>query len=132
MTVSIQKLMRAPEQIARDRIDARLRADGWHVQDKESLDFNAGLGVAVREYQADIGPADHVLFVDGQAVGVVEAKPDAWGLRLTSVEEQSEGYANAHLKWVSNEEPLPVVYTPQLPGIDSFHEAAPQHRVEAE
>lgn len=69
-----------PEQLARDRIDERLRASGWHVQDKDALDFNAGLGVAVREYQTDIGPADYVLFADRHAVGVVEAKPDNWGV----------------------------------------------------
>ena len=99
-----------PEQVARDRIDGRLRAAGWHVQDKEALDFNAGLGIAVREYQTDIGPADYVLFADRRAVGVVEAKPDSWGARLTTVEEQSEGYAKAKLKWVSNAEPLPFLY----------------------
>ncbi|MCQ2005689.1 DEAD/DEAH box helicase family protein [Rhizobium sp. NRK18] len=99
-----------PEQLARDRIDDRLRASGWHVQDKDALDFNAGVGVAVREYQTDIGPADYVLFTDRKAVGVVEAKPNNWGVRLTSVEEQSEGYANAKLKWVANAEPLPFIY----------------------
>ena len=99
-----------PEQLARDRIDERLRASGWHVQDKDALDFNAGFGVAVREYQTDIGPADYVLFANRHAVGVVEAKPDNCGVRLTSVEEQSEGYANAKLKWVNNSEPLPFLY----------------------
>ena len=99
-----------PEQVARDRIDGRLRAAGWQVQDKDALDFNAGLGIAVREYQTDIGPADYVLFADRRAVGVVEAKPDNWGDKLTTVEEQSEGYAKAKLKWVSNAEPLPFLY----------------------
>ena len=99
-----------PEQVARDRIDGRLRAAGWHVQDKDALDFNAGLGIAVREYQTDIGPADYVLFADRRAVGVVEAKPDSWGSRLTTVELQSEGYAKARLKWISNAEPLPFLY----------------------
>ena len=99
-----------PEQVARDRIDDRLRAAGWHVQDRNAIDFTKGLGIAVREYPTDVGPADYVLFVDRQAVGVVEAKPDDWGDRLTTVEEQSEGYANAKLKWVSNAEPLPFVY----------------------
>lgn len=55
----------------------------------------------------DIGPADYVLLADRQAYGVVEAKPDNWGVRLTSVEEQSEGYAKAKPKWVTNAEPLP-------------------------
>ena len=99
-----------PEQIARDRIDERLRAAGWDVQDRKAIDFNARLGIAVREYQTDIGPVDYVLFVDRQAVGVVEAKPDSWGAKLTTVEEQSAGYANAELKWVANSEPLPFVY----------------------
>ena len=99
-----------PEQIARDRIDDRLRAAGWHVQDRNAVDFNAGLGIAVREHQTDIGPADYVLFADRRPVGVVEAKPDSWGARLTTVELQSEGYANAKLKWVSSAAPLPFVY----------------------
>ena len=99
-----------PEQIARDRIDDRLRAAGWDVQDRNAIDFTSGLGIAVREYPTDVGPADYVLFVDKQAVGVVEAKPDSWGARLTTVEEQSEGYANAKLKWISNAEPLPFLY----------------------
>ena len=73
-----------PEQVARDQIDDRLRAAGWNVQDKDAIDFTAGLGIAVREYQTDIGPADYVLFVDRQAVGVVEAKPDDWGAKLNN------------------------------------------------
>ena len=75
-----------PEQIARDRIDDRLRAAGWDVQDRNAIDFNAGLGIAVREYQTDVGPADYLLFADRRPVGVVEAKPDSWGATLTTVE----------------------------------------------
>ncbi|WP_110643767.1 DEAD/DEAH box helicase family protein [Salinicola sp. CPA57] len=119
-----------PEQVARGRIDERLRASGWHVQDKDALDFNVGLGVAVREYQTDIGPADYVLFADRQAVGVVEAKPDKWGGRLTSVEEQSAGYANAKLKWVTNAEPLPFVYesTDQVTRFTNARDPNPRSR----
>jgi type I site-specific restriction endonuclease len=39
-----------PEQIARDQIDAKLAEAGWCVQDKGKIDFNAGQGIAVREY----------------------------------------------------------------------------------
>jgi type I restriction enzyme R subunit len=73
------------------------------------LDFNAGQGIAVREYQTDIGPADYALFVDRRAVGVIEAKPKDWGHKITTVEEQSGGYAAAKLKWVHNKEPLPFI-----------------------
>ncbi len=119
-----------PEQVARDRIDERLRASGWHVQDKSALDFNAGVGIAVREYQTDIGPADYVLFTDRRAVGVVEAKPDSWGVRLTSVEEQSEGYSKAKLKWVTNAEPLPFLYesTAQVTRFTNARDPNPRSR----
>ena len=83
---------------------------GWAVQDKKKIDFGAGLGVAVREYQTDVGPADYVLFVDKKPVGVVEAKPEDWGQKITTVEEQASAYAAAKLKWVNNREPLPFVY----------------------
>ena len=105
-----RNINQTPEEAARDRIDERLRVAGWRVQNKEAFDFNAGPGIAVREYQTDIGPADYVLFAERQAVGVVEAKPDDWGERLTTAEEQSEGYANAKLKWVPDYAPLPFLY----------------------
>jgi type I restriction enzyme, R subunit len=53
---------------------------------------------------------DYVLFVDKQAVGVIEAKPEYWGEKITTVEEQSAGYANAKLKWVNNNQPLRFTY----------------------
>ena len=52
-----------PEQIARDNIDKQLIACGWIIQDKKKFNLAAGLGIAIREYQTDIGPADYVLFV---------------------------------------------------------------------
>ena len=98
------------EQKSRDVIDTQLEKAGWVVQDKTRIDFSASLGVAVREYQTEVGPADYVLFVGKQAVGVIEAKPEAWGEKITTVEEQSFGYANAALKWVKNTQPLRFVY----------------------
>ena len=99
-----------PEQKARDHIDALLKQSGWVVQSAKKIDFSAGLGVAVREYQTDVGPADYVLFVDKKAVGVIEAKKEDLGYKLLDVEGQTEGYATAKLKWVNNKEPLPFLY----------------------
>ncbi|SCZ87199.1 DEAD/DEAH box helicase family protein [Nitrosomonas mobilis] len=99
-----------PEQKARDTIDALLRQAGWVVQSARKIDLNAGLGQAVREYQTDVGPADYVLFVNKKAVGVIEAKREEEGQRLTAHETQTEGYAAARLKWVNNKEPLPFLY----------------------
>jgi hypothetical protein len=42
-----------PEQIARDAIDAQLRASGWAVQARDAIDFHAGEGQAVREYRTE-------------------------------------------------------------------------------
>ena len=55
-----------PEQIARDNIDKQLTACGWIIQNKSTLNLSAGVGIAVREYLTDVGPADYVLFVDGK------------------------------------------------------------------
>lgn len=98
-----------PEQIARDKIDVMLREAGWSVQSKKKVDLSASKGVAVREYQTDVGPADYVLFVDRKPVGVIEAKREDEGHRLTVVEEQSKSYAEAKLKYLNND-PLPFVY----------------------
>jgi type I restriction enzyme R subunit len=98
------------EQIARDLIDAQLAAAGWSVQKLKDLNFNAGHAVAVREYQTDIGPADYVLFLNKQPVGIIEAKAQDLGHKLINVEDQAEGYAAAKLKWFTNQPPLPFVY----------------------
>ena len=101
---------RTPEQKARDTIDQLLDQSGWKVQSKNKIDFSAGFGIAIREYQTDVGPADYVLFIDKNPVGVIEAKPEDWGQKITTVEDQSAGYAAAKLKWLNNKEPLPFIY----------------------
>ena len=98
-----------PEQIARDKIDRMLEAAGWLVQHRKKVNLSAGIGIAVREYPTDVGPADYVLFVNRKPVGVIEAKREEEGERLTVHETQAEGYAVAKLKYLNNE-PLPFVY----------------------
>jgi len=98
-----------PEQIARDHIDRQLLACGWVIQGIKQINLHAGIGVAVREYSTDVGPADYVLFVDGKPCGVIEAKREEEGHRIGIHESQAEYYANAKLKHLKNE-PLPFVY----------------------
>lgn len=98
-----------PEQIARDNIDKQLITSGWIIQNKNQINLFAGVGVVVREYQTDVGPADYILFVDQKPVGVIEAKKEEEGHRLTSVEEQSAEYATSKLKYLNNDS-LPFVY----------------------
>jgi type I restriction enzyme R subunit len=79
-----------PEQQARQRIDTMLGAAGWIVQDYKAVNLYAGTGVAVRELVTNAGPADYVLFVNRQAVGVIEAKKK--GTTLSGVEWQTVKY----------------------------------------
>jgi type I restriction enzyme R subunit len=92
-----------PEQIARDEIDRQLLACGWVIQNKTQINLAASTGVAVREYQTDIGPADYVLFVNKQPVGIIEAKRAEEAVHLTMHEDQTEGYATAKLKYLNNQ-----------------------------
>ncbi len=62
-----------PEAQARQIIDSKLVQAGWIVQDHKAINLGAGPGVAVREFPTDSGPADYLLFVQRQAVGVIEA-----------------------------------------------------------
>jgi len=80
----------SPEQIARQKIDATLAASGWILQDMKEFNRNAALGVAVREFQLPAGPCDYLLFIDGKAAGVIEAKK--LGVTLSGVAEQSAKY----------------------------------------
>lgn len=69
-----------PEEKARQKIDHLLIEAGWNVQDRNELNLDAGVGVAVREYQTEVGPADCILFVDRKPVGVIEAKNEEKGV----------------------------------------------------
>ena len=98
------------EQIARDEIDRQLIACGWIIQDKSQINLHAGLGVIVRYMMTQDGlETDYVMFVNGKPVGIIEAKRAEEGVRLTTVEEQSLGYAASKLKHLKND-PLPFVY----------------------
>ncbi len=118
-----------PEQIARDNIDKQLNVCGWIIQNKKQINLFSGPGVAVREYQTDVGPADYVLFVDGKPVGVIEAKREEEGDLLSIHEDQAEGYAGAKLKYLNNEK-LPFVYvsTGVLTKITDFRDPKPRAR----
>jgi type I restriction enzyme, R subunit len=118
-----------PEQIARDNIDKQLTACGWVIQSIKHINLNAGIGVAVKEYLTDVGPADYVLFVQGKPCGVIEAKKEDEGFRLSVHESQGEDYANAKLKYLNNE-PLPFVYisTGEITRFTNYTDPKPRAR----
>jgi type I restriction enzyme R subunit len=101
----------APEEQARQTIDRLLAAAGWAVQDFKAADLAAARGVALREFELNPGhgTADYLLYVDGKAAGVIEAKKQ--GATLTGVEIQSAKYAQGlPASLPAWRRPLPFVY----------------------
>ena len=82
-----------PEQEARETIDKLLAQAGWVVCDADQANIHAAHGVAIREFPLKPGHgfADYLLYVNGKAAGVIEAKPE--GATLTGVEIQSAKYS---------------------------------------
>ena len=101
----------SPEDKARERIDAALAEAGWIVQDRDDLNLSADRGIALRYFTLapGYGIADYMLFVDGKAVGVLEAKPE--GHTLSGVEIQAARYSKGLPAGLSPPvEPLPFLY----------------------
>ena len=106
-----------PEDQARENIDKLLRAAGWLVCDASSANIHAARGVAIREFPLPgHGFADYLLYLDGKAAGVIEAKKE--GATLSGVETQSAKYTQGLPPglpaWAS---PLPFSY--QSTGIET-------------
>lgn len=118
-----------PEQIARDNIDEQLTVCGWVIQNVKQINLHSGIGVAVKEYLTDVGPADYVLFINGEPCGVIEAKKEDEGYKLTVHEDQAEDYAKAKLKYLNNE-PLPFVYvsTGEVTRFTNYNDPKPRSR----
>ncbi|MGH9785150.1 MAG: hypothetical protein ACRD88_13295 [Terriglobia bacterium] len=81
------------EDKAREEIEKALDQAGWSVQDLKVANLSVGRGVAIRNFPLNTGHgfADYLLYVDGRAAGVVEAKKE--GVTLTGVEVQSAKYS---------------------------------------
>jgi type I restriction enzyme R subunit len=77
---------------ANENIDRLLTQAGWAVQGIKSTNLHAGPGVAIREFPLATGHgcADYLLYVQGKAAGVIEAKRA--GATLSGVEVQSAKY----------------------------------------
>jgi hypothetical protein len=98
-----------PEAEARQLIDRQLEQCGWAVQDRREMNISAALGVAIREFSLTTGEADYMLYADGRAIGVVEAKPV--GHTFTGVETQSGKYLDGLPAGLRNYRlPLPFAY----------------------
>jgi type I restriction enzyme R subunit len=83
----------SPEARARKNIDQLLTAASWFVQSRDEVNLTAGRGIAIREFpvKPGFGEADYLLYMDRQALGIVEEKKE--GGTLTAFEGQTAKYS---------------------------------------
>ncbi len=99
-----------PEEKARVKIDNWLEDAGWQVVDR--IDYTPEItAVAIREgLMKGNKEADYLLFLEGKAVGVLEAKRAEKTLD-DIVAEQAEGYCRSCPSWCKSwANPLPIAY----------------------
>ena len=100
----------APEAKAREKIDHLLEQSGWVVQARDDMNISLP-AVAVTELKLEkgYGFVDYLLFLDGKAVGVCEAKPE--GFKVSNVEIQAKKYVDGlPLDLEAYHRPLPFAY----------------------
>lgn len=79
-----------PEDKARLEIDAQLEAAGWNVCDYGEQDISQACAIREFPLKPGHGHADYLLYLQGKAAGVIEAKKV--GHTLKGVEAQSDKY----------------------------------------
>lgn len=100
-----------PEQKARIKIDAMLQNAGWTVVSRDDFTPDAVNAQAVEEnlMKGNL-EADYILYLDGKAIAVVEAKREENKLGL-EVAEQAQNYGNILPNWVQAwKTPLPFIF----------------------
>jgi type I restriction enzyme, R subunit len=103
--------MPTPEDKAREKIDQALEQAGWKVEDTKSANVSGARGVALRNFPLSSGHgfADYLLYIDGKAAGIIEAKKE--GFPLTGVETQAEKYSKGLPQALpAHRRPLPFLY----------------------
>lgn len=79
------------------RVDGMLRAQGWEIAPYNCFRSVPAGRVAVEEFETASGPADYAFCVDGQVLGIVEAKKLSLGPQnvLIQAERYSRGVADS-------------------------------------
>lgn len=99
-----------PEEKAREVINRMLNEAGWEIVDRDN--YSPGVSAVAIEEGILRGnlEADYLLFLNGKAIGVLEAKREEQGLSNV-VMEQAERYIRRLPSWCSCwYQPLPIVY----------------------
>lgn len=101
-----------PEEKARVKIDQMFKKSGWKVVDRK--DYTSNLqAAAIREGLLEGNKeADYFLFINGQAIGVLEAKKESIDVSCNKVCEQAATYGRSVPKcYKTFSNPLPFLFT---------------------
>lgn len=100
-----------PEEKARVKIDRWFEDAGWEVTDRDHY-TPASTAVAIQEGLLENNlEADYFLFINGKAVGVLEAKRKEVDITADYVAEQAEHYTySVPCCYQTHSKPLPLVY----------------------
>jgi len=80
-----------PEELARLKIDKQLNDSGWDIVSRDEFMYNKALAVKEALMKGN-KESDYLLFVDGKAIAVIEAKKEENNLG-ENVASQAEEYA---------------------------------------
>ncbi len=106
--IEVKKM--TPEEKVRKIINQKLNEAGWKIVNRDN--YSPGISAVAIEESLLRGnlEADYLLFLNGKAIGVLEAKREEHGLSNV-VMEQAERYIRKLPSWCSYwYQPLPIVY----------------------
>lgn len=100
-----------PEEKARKVIDKLFAASGWQVVDRESYAPTISAAAIEEGLLNHNMEADYLLFINGKAVGVLEAKKEEVDVSAGWVKAQAENYVNnVSGLYQTFSKPLPIIY----------------------
>lgn len=100
-----------PEEKARKVIDKLFAASGWQVVDRESYAPTISAAAIEEGLLNHNMEADYLLFINGKAIGVLEAKKEEVDVSADWVKAQAENYVNnVPGLYQTISKPLPIIY----------------------
>ena len=100
-----------PEEKARKVIDKLFAASGWQVVDRENYAPTISAAAIEEGLLNHNMEADYLLFINGKAVGVLEAKKEEVDVSADWVKAQAENYVNnVPDLYQTTSKPLPIIY----------------------
>jgi len=102
--------LKPEDKVRHEKINPLLEKAGWEIQNYKNANTDSAKGVAVEYFQMgkEVGEADYILFVNGEPVGVIEAKKE--GEPLMGKEPQTAKYSEGFPEEFGETENLPFLY----------------------